>query len=72
MNEGRTIPEEDLEFLKTAIHDLNNRVGVVLATSELLQMSMTESKAQTRAALIEKKSLEAREILQRLAERYFN
>ena len=72
MNEGRTIPEEELEFLKSAIHDLTNCVGVVLATSELLQMSMTEVKSQTRTVVIEKKALEAREILQRLAERYFD
>ena len=72
MNEGRTIPDEELEFLKTAIHDLNNRVGVVLATSELLQMSMTEGKSLTRATLIEKKALEAREILQRLGQHYFD
>ena len=72
MNEGSAIPEEDLEFLKTAIHDLNNRVGVVLATSELLQMNMTEGESQTRSALIEKKALEARDILRKLAERYFD
>jgi hypothetical protein len=72
MNEPSVIPEEELEYLRTAIHDLNNRVGVVLATSELLQMGMTEGKPLTRSALIEKKALEARDILQKLAARYFD
>lgn len=74
MTENKQQPgnEDEAEFLKTAIHDLNNRVGVVLATAELLQMEMGEGKSRTRCETIEKKALEAREILKRLSDRYFD
>lgn len=72
MSEEKPRPEDDLEFLKTAIHDLNNRVGVVLATAELLQMDLAEGRSRTRSELVEKKALEAREILRQMSDRYFD
>ena len=72
MTEG-AIPElGDLEYLRKAIHDLNNLVGVMLATSELLQLDVTDEKAKRRSNMIEQKALDAREILVGLSRRYFD
>jgi hypothetical protein len=62
---------DDLEYLRTAIHDLNNRIGVILATSELLLMDAAEGKPRSRCQMIEQKAMEAREILLGVAHRYF-
>ena len=72
MSEDWSPPESELKFLRDAIHDLNNRVGVILATSELLQLDAAEGKPKSRCQLIEQKSLEAREILLGMSERYFD
>ena len=62
---------DDLEYLKTAIHDLNNRIGVILATSELLQLDASDGKPKSRCQLIEQKAMEARDILLGMSRRYF-
>jgi hypothetical protein len=62
--------EEELKVLRKSIHDLNNRVGVILATAELLQMEQLAGKALERSKLIEGKALEVREILRGLSEEY--
>ena len=72
MSEDKAPSDEELEFLRKAIHDLNNRVGVILTSSELLQLDMAEGKPRSRCELIEKKSLEAREILSQMSQRYFD
>lgn len=61
----------DLQDLRAALHDMNNRVGVILATSELLQMHQLQGKALERAKLIEEKALELRTILRDIGDRYF-
>ena len=43
----------DLQPLRKWIHDLNNRVGVILATAELLQMEQLSPKATDRSRVIE-------------------
>ena len=63
--------EEDLKVLRKSIHDLNNRVGVILAMAEMLQMDSLEGRAAERTKLIEVKALEVRELLQNLGDRYF-
>ena len=72
MTEDQAPSTEELEYLRIAIHDLNNRVGVILTSSELLQLDAVEGKAKTRCEVIEQKALEAREILRGMSKRYFD
>lgn len=62
--------EQDVLQLRKWLHDLNNRLGTILATSELLQMEQLTPKASERARLIEAKSLEMREIIRQLGEHF--
>jgi len=62
----------DLAALRKWLHDLNNRVGVILATAELLQMEQLSPRASDRRKTIEDKTLEVREILQAMSEHYFS
>ena len=62
--------EEEFKEVRKLIHDLNNRVGVILATAELLQLERLENRAMERSKLIEVKALEVRELLRNLGERY--
>jgi hypothetical protein len=63
--------EEELKVLRKSIHDLNNRVGVILATAELMQIDHSGERTIERSKLIEGKALEAREILRDLSDHYF-
>ena len=72
MTEDNAPSTEELEYLKQAIHDLNNKIGVILTSSELLQLDAAEGKAKSRYELIEQKALDAREILSQMARRYFD
>lgn len=62
--------EIDLKPLRQWIHDLNNRVGVILTTSELLQLEQLSPKASDRTRTIESKALEVRELLRSMADHY--
>ena len=65
MNEQEILP------LRTWLHDLNNRMGTILATAEMLQMERQLSpKAAERSRLVETKALEVREILRQIADHY--
>jgi hypothetical protein len=64
MNEQEVLP------LKKWLHDLNNRMGTILATAELLQMEQLTPKASERSRLIEAKSLEIRDIIRQIADHY--
>ena len=72
LTEDNALSTEELEYLKKAIHDLNNKIGVILTSSELLQLDAAEGKAKSRYELIEQKALDAREILSQMAQRYFD
>jgi hypothetical protein len=61
----------ELATLRKWLHDLNNRVGVILATAELLQLEQLSPKASDRRKTIEDKALEVREILHAMSEHYF-
>jgi len=61
----------DMAPLRKWIHDLNNRVGVILATAELLQTESLSPQAVDRRQAIEDKALEVREILQAISDHYF-
>ena len=62
--------EMDMQPLRKWIHDLNNRVGVILTTSELLQLEQLSPKAMDRTRSIERNALEARELLRNIADHY--
>jgi len=64
-------PSQDLDALKKWLHDVNNRVGVILATAELLQLESLPPAAATRRKTIEDQALEVREVLRAISDRYF-
>lgn len=61
-----------LAALRKWIHDLNNHVGVILLTAELLQLDQLPPKASERGKAIEDSALEARGILQAMSAHYFD
>jgi hypothetical protein len=63
--------QEELKPLRKSLHDLNNRVGVILATAELLQLEQLGERARERSRVIEQKALEVREILRSISDHYF-
>jgi hypothetical protein len=56
----------DHEKVKKWIHDLNNRVGIVLANSELMQIEKLPPKALERTKMIEEKTLEIRQLIREI------
>jgi hypothetical protein len=53
------------------LHDLNNRVGMILANAELMQLDHLSPRSLERSRLIEEKSLELRQIVRDIAEHLF-
>lgn len=53
----------DEDKLRKWLHDLNNRVGMVLANAELMQLEKLSPKALERTKLIEEKTLEIRQLV---------
>ena len=53
------------------LHDLNNRIGMVLANAELMQFENLSPKTQERRKLIEEKTLEIRQIVREMGEHLF-
>ena len=62
--------EQDILLLRKWVHDLNNRVGAIMASAELLQMEQLSPKALDRSKLIESKALELRDIIRKISEHY--
>ena len=62
--------EQDILLLRKWVHDLNNRVGAIMASAELLQMEQLSPKALDRSKLIESKALELRDIIRQISEHY--
>ena len=58
----------DEEKVRKWLHDLNNRVGMVLANAELMQLERLSPKALERTKLIEEKTLELRQLIRDLGE----
>jgi hypothetical protein len=50
------------------LHDLNNRVGMILANAELMQLDQLSPRSLERTKLIEEKSLEVRQIVRDIGE----
>ena len=53
------------------LHDLNNRVGMILANAELMQLDQLSPRSLERAKLIEEKSLELRQIIRDIGDHLF-
>ena len=62
--------EEELKVLRKSIHDMNNGVGVILATAELLQMEALTGRGPERTRLIEANALKLRDLLRDLGDHY--
>ena len=61
----------DEDRVRKWLHDLNNRVGMVLANAELMQLEKLSPKALERTRLIEEKTLEIRQIIRDLGDHLF-
>jgi len=53
----------DQEKVRKWIHDLNNRVGIVLANAEIMQLEQLPPKSLERTKVIEAKTLEIRQLI---------
>jgi hypothetical protein len=62
---------QDLDALRKWLHDVNNRVSVILASAELLQMDPLPPQVASRCKAIEDQALEMREILRAISDHYF-
>ncbi len=62
----------DEEKVKKYLHDLNNRVGMILANAELMQLEQLSAKARERTKLIEEKSLELRQLIRDIGDHLFD
>ena len=58
----------DEEKVKKWLHDLNNRISMVLANAELMQLEKLSPKALERSKLIEEKALEIRQLVRDIAD----
>jgi hypothetical protein len=58
------------EPLKKWVHDLNNRIGIILATAELLQLDQLPARAAERSRDIEREAIAARDLVRQIAEQY--
>jgi hypothetical protein len=58
----------DEQKVRKWVHDLNNRVGMVLASAELMQIEQLPPKALERSRAIEEKALEIRQLIRELTD----
>ena len=58
----------DEDKVRKWLHDLNNRVGMVLANAELMQLEKLSPKALERTKLIEEKTLDIRQLIRDIAD----
>ena len=56
----------DQDKVRKFVHDLNNRVSVVLANAELMQLDQLSPKSRERTKTIEEKTLEIRALIREL------
>ncbi len=61
----------DEDKVRKWLHDLNNRVGMVLANAELMQLEKLSPRATERTRLIEEKTLEIRALIRSLTDHLF-
>ena len=61
----------DEDGVRKWLHDLNNRIGAVLAQAELLQLENLSAKARERSKLIEEKTIEIRQMIRDVGDHLF-
>ncbi len=61
----------DEDRVRKWLHDLNNRIGAVLAQAELLQLENLSAKARERSKLIEEKTIEIRQMIRDVGDHLF-
>ena len=61
----------DEDGVRKWLHDLNNRIGTVLAQAELLQLENLSAKARARTKLIEDKTIEVRQMIRDIGDHLF-
>ena len=61
----------DEDRVRKRLHDLNNRIGAVLAQAELLQLENLSAKARERSKLIEEKTIEIRQMIRDVGDHLF-
>jgi len=61
----------DEDRIRKWLHDLNNRIGTVLAQAELLQLENLSAKARARTKLIEDKTIEVRQMIRDIGDHLF-
>jgi len=62
--------EEEIVQVRKLLHTVNNKVGAILATAEMMQMDQLTPKATDRARVIESNALELRDLVRQIGERY--
>ena len=58
----------DADLVRRLLHDLNNRIGMVLNNAELMQFEKLSPNALQRTKLIEEKTLEIRQIVRDISD----
>ena len=58
----------DQDKVRQCLHDLNNRVGMVLAHAELMQLDSLSAKSLERTRVIEQQAIEIRNLLRALSD----
>lgn len=58
----------DEDKVRNWLHDLNNRIGMVLANAELMQLEKLTPKALERSKLIEQKALDMRQLVRDISD----
>jgi hypothetical protein len=61
----------EFDPLRKWIHELNNRIAVILGMSELLAIEQLPQRAEERRKTIEQHALEVRQLLQSISTHYF-
>jgi len=64
------VTEEEIVQVRKLLHTVNNKVGAILATAEMMQMDQLTPKATDRARVIESNALELRDLVRQIGERY--
>jgi hypothetical protein len=58
----------DMEAVRKWLHQVNNHLGVILATAELLQLEKLPPQVLERCRTIEGKAIEVRDVLRTMAD----
>ena len=66
MADPRTPP--DMDALRKWLHQVNNHLGVILATAELLQLEKLPPQVLERCRTIEGKAIEVRDVLREISD----